>query len=74
MELGQAHALTVTLTAAEHDQVKRAAAAVGQGPDDFVRTAVLAAAADPFIAALERAAETIAARDQHERIQHDFAR
>ncbi|MEU6093098.1 hypothetical protein ABZ865_41410 [Streptomyces sp. NPDC047085] len=70
MDAAQAQAFTVPLTAAELDQVQRAAAVAGQSIDDFMRTAVLRAANDPFIAALEQAADTIAARD---RIQYDYA-
>lgn len=36
-----------------------------------MRDAVLAAANDPFLAALEQAADTIAAREN--RVQHDYA-
>lgn len=71
MDAIPAEGLQLHLTAAERDQVRRAAAAAGQTPGEFMRDAVLDAAADPFLAALEKAADTIAARD---RIQHDYAR
>jgi uncharacterized protein (DUF1778 family) len=74
MDVAQARALTVPLTAAEQDQVHRAAAAAGKTVDDFTRDAVLTAAYDPFLAALEQAANTIAARATGDRIQHDYAR
>ena len=73
MELVQAPALSVPLTAAEHDQVQRAAATAGRTVEDFMRAAVLDAAMDPFLAALDRAADTIAARDRAEQVQHDYA-
>ncbi|MFI6020581.1 hypothetical protein ACIBCP_23440 [Streptomyces sp. NPDC051287] len=72
MDLAQAQAITVPLTAAEHDQVQRAAAAAGKTVDNFLRDAVLIAAYDPFFAALEQAADTIAARDG-DMIRHDYA-
>lgn len=71
MDVTQARALTVPLTAAEQDQVQRAAAAAGKTVDAFTRDAVIAAAYDPFLAALERAADTVAARTEDE--QHDYA-
>ncbi|MEU1895714.1 hypothetical protein [Streptomyces pristinaespiralis] len=66
-------ALTVPLTAVERDQVQLAAAAAGKSVDEFLRDAVLEAANDPFLAALEQAADTIAARPRADRIQHDYA-
>ncbi|GAA2439466.1 ribbon-helix-helix protein, CopG family [Streptomyces glaucus] len=74
MDTAHAQALTVALTAPELDQVQHAAAAAGQSIDEFVRTAVLEAAYDPFLVALDQAADTIAARAQADRIQHDYAR
>jgi hypothetical protein len=73
MDLPQAQPLAALLTAAELDQVQRAATAAGQSLEEFVRTAVLAAAADPFLAALERAADTVAARARTKQIQHNYA-
>lgn len=73
MDLAQAHALTLPLTAAERDQVERAAATAGRSVEEFVRVAVLDAAADPFLAALEQAVATVAARLAEDRIQHDYA-
>lgn len=70
MDVAQARALTVPLTAAEQDQVQLAAAAAGKTFDEFVRDAILDAANDPFLAALEQAADTIAGRA--DRIQHDY--
>ncbi|PNG22328.1 hypothetical protein [Streptomyces cahuitamycinicus] len=61
------------LTADQYAQVQRAAAAVGQSVEDFARDAVLDAAADPFLAALERAVDTVTARTAEDRIQHDYA-
>ncbi|MFI5990224.1 hypothetical protein ACIBAC_00020 [Streptomyces sp. NPDC051362] len=72
MNVDQAQAFTAPLTAAERDQVARAAAAAGKTLEAFVRDAVLTAAYDPFLAAIERAAETIATRNSAE-IRHDFA-
>ncbi|MGW5250622.1 hypothetical protein ACWEQN_44140 [Streptomyces sp. NPDC004129] len=69
MDVAQSQAATVPLTAAEHDRVQRAAATAGKTVDDFLRDAVLTAAYDPFLMALEQAADTIAARA--DRIQHD---
>ncbi|MFG2761527.1 hypothetical protein [Streptomyces wuyuanensis] len=71
MEAAPAHAVAVPLTAAQRDQVRRAAAAAGQTVEEFMTAAALAAATDPFLTALEHAADTIAARA--ERIQHDYA-
>ncbi|MCX5182609.1 hypothetical protein [Streptomyces sp. NBC_00268] len=59
------------LTDAEQDQVQIAAAAAGKTVDDFLRDVVLTAAYDPFLAALEQAADTIASHA--DRIQHDYA-
>jgi uncharacterized protein (DUF1778 family) len=73
MPLAYSQPLTVPLTAAEHDQVQRAAAAAGKTVDDFMREAVLTAAYDPFLAAIEKAADTVAARRAAEQIRHDFA-
>ncbi|MFJ1552757.1 type II toxin -antitoxin system TacA 1-like antitoxin [Streptomyces mirabilis] len=73
MDLAQAQALSAPLTAAEHDQVQRAAAIAGQSMEEFVRAAVLDAATDPFLDALERAADTVAARARTELIQHNYA-
>ncbi|MER6109322.1 type II toxin -antitoxin system TacA 1-like antitoxin [Streptomyces hirsutus] len=73
MELAQAHALTLPLTGPERDQVERAAAAAGRSVDDFVRAAVLDAATDPFLAALEQAVDTVSARAAEDRVQHDYA-
>ncbi|MEU9355052.1 hypothetical protein AB0D65_29660 [Streptomyces griseoloalbus] len=73
MYVARVSALTVPLTAAEQDQVYRAADAAGKDVEDFMRDAVLAAARDPFLAALEKAADTIAAHDRTDHVQHDFA-
>ncbi|MGW0033009.1 hypothetical protein ACWDXD_24730 [Streptomyces sp. NPDC003314] len=73
MDVDQDQALSVPLRAAERGQVERAAAIAGKPLEDFLRDAVLAAATDPFLAALDQAADTIAARAQHDRIRHDFA-
>ncbi|MER6616326.1 hypothetical protein [Streptomyces xantholiticus] len=72
MDVAQAQALTVPLTAAERDQVQLAAAAAGKALEEFVRDAVLEAAYDPFLAALEQAADTIAARNCDDQVQHDY--
>ncbi|MFJ3973413.1 hypothetical protein ACIPYR_35445 [Streptomyces parvus] len=48
-----------------------AAAITGQSVEEFVRTAVLAAATDPFLAVLDQAANTLAGRA--EPVQHDYA-
>lgn len=53
--------------------MQRAATVSGQSLEEFVRTAILAAAADPFLDALERAADTVAARARTELIQHNYA-
>ncbi|MGY5009902.1 hypothetical protein ACWCY6_17735 [Streptomyces sp. 900105755] len=74
MDLAQAQALSTPLTAAEHDQVQRAAAAVGQSVEEFVRAVVLGAAADPLFAALEQAVDTVVARAADEQIRHDYTR
>ncbi|MEU2909149.1 MULTISPECIES: hypothetical protein [Streptomyces] len=63
--------VAVPLTAAEQDQVQLAAAAADKTVEEFLRDAVLNAANDPFLAALEQAATTIAGRA--DRIQHDYA-
>ncbi|MEU1592828.1 hypothetical protein ABZ468_08180 [Streptomyces sp. NPDC005708] len=70
MDAIPAEGLHVPLTAAERRQVVRAAAAAGRTLEEFMRDAVLDAAADPFLMALELAADTIAARDH---VQHDYA-
>ncbi|WP_331763620.1 hypothetical protein OH738_40840 (plasmid) [Streptomyces hirsutus] len=41
--------------------------------EQFVRAVVLDAATDPFLAALEQAVDTVTARNQADRIQHDYA-
>jgi uncharacterized protein (DUF1778 family) len=64
MDSKATQALPVALTAAERGQVERAAAAAGLSVEEFMRNAVLEAAADPFLLALEQAAATIAARGQ----------
>ncbi|MGW3628495.1 type II toxin -antitoxin system TacA 1-like antitoxin [Streptomyces sp. NPDC000880] len=66
-------ALPLHLEPHEHAQVQRAAAAAGQSVEDFVKAAVLEAAADPFLAALEHAADVIAARIRGDVVQHDYA-
>lgn len=71
MYVARVSAIAVPLTAAEQDHVHRAAEAAGKDVEDFMRDAVLAAANDPFLAALEQAADTIAAREN--RVQHDYA-
>ncbi|MEV8344603.1 hypothetical protein [Streptomyces niveus] len=71
MNVDQAQALTTPLTAAERDQVELAAAAAGKSVDEYVRDGITTAAYDPFVAALERAADTIAGRANGDRIQHD---
>ncbi len=73
MDPAQAQALSTPLTAAEHDQVQRAAAVAGQSVDEFVRASVLGAAKDPFRDALDRAADTMAGRATTDLIQHDHA-
>ncbi|MFD9397154.1 hypothetical protein ACFWBB_42425 [Streptomyces sp. NPDC060000] len=71
MDVDQAQALTAPLTAAERDQVQLAAAAASKTVDEYLRDGITAAVYDPFAAALERAADTIAGRA--EEIQHDYA-
>lgn len=73
MNVARPQALTVPLTAVEQDQVQLAAAAAGKTVDAFIRDAVLDAAHDPFLEALEQAATTIAARADDDRMQHDYA-
>ncbi|MEU0427155.1 hypothetical protein ABZ235_26715 [Streptomyces canus] len=73
MDLAQAQALSIPLTAAEHDQMQRAAAIAGQSMEEFARAAVLDAATDPFLDALDRAANTVAARARTELTQHNNA-
>ncbi|MDI3102088.1 hypothetical protein QJ054_34185 [Streptomyces sp. AN-3] len=73
MELALCLLAPARLTADQYVQVQRAAAAAGQSVEDFARDAILAAANDPFLEALEKAADTIAARDQADRVQHDYA-
>jgi uncharacterized protein (DUF1778 family) len=73
MDLAQAQPLSALLTAAELDQVQRAATAAGKSLEEFVRAAILAAASDPFLDSLERAADTVAARARTELIQHNYA-
>lgn len=63
-------ALAVPLSAAEQEQVQRAAEVAGKDVEDFMREAVLAAANDPFLIALEQAADTVARRAE---VQHDYA-
>jgi uncharacterized protein (DUF1778 family) len=73
--MNHAHALALSapLTAAQHDQVQRAAEAAGQSVEEFVRTAVIDAATDPFREALEQAVDTVTARSAADRVQHDYA-
>ncbi|WP_328491258.1 hypothetical protein [Streptomyces zaomyceticus] len=71
MDIDVAQALTVPLTAAQQAQVRTAAAAMGKPVDVFLRDAVLEAAYDPFLAALNQAADTMASRAGL--IQHDYA-
>ncbi|MFB6629977.1 hypothetical protein ACFCWY_08785 [Streptomyces sp. NPDC056362] len=73
MNFDQAQALTVPLTAAEQVQVERAAAVAGKSVEDFLRDVVLAAAYDPLLAALDQAADTMAAGLRSGRVRHDFA-
>ncbi|MFC9498404.1 hypothetical protein [Streptomyces sp. NPDC056982] len=61
------------MTAAQQNQVQRAATAAGQSVEDFVRSAVLDAATDPFRDALERTVDTDTHRAAEDRIQHDYA-
>lgn len=72
MDLAQIPALSMPLTATEHDHVLRAAAATGQSVEEFVRAAVLDAARDPFRDALDQAVDTVI-RAAGDRIQHDYA-
>ncbi|MFE1444384.1 hypothetical protein [Streptomyces sp. NPDC058739] len=53
--------------------MKHAAAAAGQTVEEFARDAIIDAAEDPFVAALERAVDTVAARDAEDRIRHSCA-
>lgn len=73
MDVAQPQAVTVPLTAAERARVEAAAAFAGKTVDDFVRDAVLAAAYDPLVDALERAAATVAARGAADQVRHDYA-
>ncbi|MGX1268036.1 hypothetical protein [Streptomyces phaeoluteigriseus] len=73
MDVDQAQALTAPLTAAEREQVQLAAAAAGRTVNEYLCDGILTGD-DPFAAALEQAADTIAARNQVERVQHDYAR
>ncbi|MFF8789179.1 hypothetical protein [Streptomyces sp. NPDC015125] len=73
MDIARAPALSLPLTAAENDRVQRAAAAAGQSHEEFARAAILDAAADPFLDALERAVDTVLNRTVQDRIQHDYA-
>ncbi|OVZ99557.1 hypothetical protein B9W64_37835 [Streptomyces sp. CS159] len=61
------------LTADQYCQVQRAAAAAGQSVEEFARDAIVDAATDPLLAALEQAVETVTARAQADRVQHDYA-
>ncbi|SEE82284.1 hypothetical protein SAMN05216483_6658 [Streptomyces sp. 2131.1] len=70
MDVDQARALTAPLTAAERKQVKLAAAAAGKTAEEYLRDGITTAG-DPFAAALERAAATIAGRGDEDR--HDYA-
>lgn len=73
MDVAYVQAVRVPLTATERDQVQRAAEASGQTTEQFMRHAILAAAADPFLAALEQAADTVAARARGDVVRHDYA-
>jgi uncharacterized protein (DUF1778 family) len=73
MDLAQAQALSAPMTATEYDRVQRAAADAKQSVEEFVRTAVLDAAVDPFHDALERAVRTVLNRTAEDRIRHDYA-
>ena len=73
MDVDQHQAATAPLTAAERAQVEIAAAAAGKTFDAFARDAVLTAAYDPLVVALEQAADTVAARTQADQVQHDYA-
>ncbi|MFI8206774.1 hypothetical protein [Streptomyces sp. NPDC085937] len=70
MRIARISALAVPLSASEQDQVQRAAEAAGKDVEDFMREAVLAAANDPFLTALDQAADTVARRGE---VQHDYA-
>jgi uncharacterized protein (DUF1778 family) len=72
MRIARVSALAVPLSPAEQDQVYRAAEAAGKDVEDFMREAVLDAANDPFLTALEQAADTVARRA--DTVQHDYAR
>ncbi|MEU3282753.1 hypothetical protein [Streptomyces antibioticus] len=61
------------LTAAQYAQVQRAAAATGQTVEAFARDAIVDAATDPFLAALEQAVDTVTARAAVDHIRHDYA-
>ncbi|MET8717390.1 hypothetical protein ABZV52_29940 [Streptomyces sp. NPDC004735] len=66
MDHARPQPLFAPLTATEHHQVQRAAAAAGQSIEEFARAAILNAATDPFRDALEQAVDTVANRDQHD--------
>ncbi|MGW2496216.1 hypothetical protein ACWCV2_17160 [Streptomyces pseudogriseolus] len=70
MRYARISALAVPLSAAEQEQVQHAAEVAGQDVEEFMRTAVLEAASDPFLTALEQAADTVARRAE---VQHDYA-
>lgn len=72
MDVAQTQVRTVPLTDSEQDQVQIAATAAGKAVDNFLRDAVIAAAFDPFLVALERAADTIASLAPEDSIQHDY--
>ncbi|MER7952054.1 hypothetical protein ABTY59_32150 [Streptomyces sp. NPDC096079] len=72
MDVDQAQSLPVPLTAAQQAQVRAAAASTGKPVDVFLRDAVLEAAYDPFLDALEQAVNTIIR--QADQIQHNYAR
>jgi hypothetical protein len=73
VDVAQTQVLTVPLTDAEQDQVQIAATAAGKAVDKFLRDAVLAAAFDPFLVALDRAADTISSHAPEDLVQHDYA-
>ncbi|MET9776203.1 hypothetical protein ABZ023_18415 [Streptomyces sp. NPDC006367] len=73
MELALCLLAPAPLTPDQYLQVQRAAAAAGKSVEDFARDAILDAAEDPFLAALDRAADTVAAQAQADRLQHDYA-
>lgn len=73
MNIDVAHALTVPLTAAQQMQVRTAAAAMGKSVDAFLRDAVLEAANDPLLAALNQAVDTMAGERQSDRDHHHCA-